>query len=100
MCRSLRNGVAGTTHLLGHVLHFRQAILDPEDRLSVMDMKRRLVAIGGDRRRVNVDKPEWRMVSQQMATAGLAELAVTIFRLVIDTDIVRSLGDRHRPGFP
>src|SRR2546426_9081921 len=98
--RLLREGLARSTHLLGQVLHLGEAVLDAKDGLCVVDVKLRLVVIARDRCGVYVDQPPQRVIGQQVSAAGLAELAVALFGLVVDANAVLALGDLHRVGFP
>src|SRR5438552_17498154 len=98
--RLLRKGLARSTHLLGQVLHFGEAVLDAKDGLCVVDVKLRLVAIAWDRSGVHVDQPPQRVIGQQVPAASLAELAVALFGLVVDANVAVALTDLHRIGFP
>src|SRR6266496_1642403 len=81
--RLFREGLARSTHLPWQVLHLGEAVLDAKDGLCVVDVTLRLVVIARDRCGGHVDQPRLRVLGQQVSGAGLAELAVAHFGLVV-----------------
>src|SRR5579883_2072364 len=96
----LRDHFAGTAELLREVLELRQAVPHTQDRLGVVDVDRRLEVERRDRRRVDVDEAERRMIRHDMAATLLAVLPLAERRLLVGRDVLGAGRDLDRLRLP
>ncbi|CCD91473.1 hypothetical protein BRAO375_1550024 [Bradyrhizobium sp. ORS 375] len=97
---SLRHHLAGAAELGRKILQLRQAVLDRQDALRVVDMHAGRERQRRDRRGIDVDHAERRMVGHQVPAAFGAVFAVAHVGLVIGADRLRALRHAHVGGLP
>jgi hypothetical protein len=90
----------GSAHLGRNVPLFRQAVLDGQNCLLVVDVHGRLEAELRDEGGIDVDYARLGMFSQKVAAATLALFAYASFGLLKATNVLGALRDPHGVWFP
>lgn len=88
------------THFLRDILHLRQPVLDVQYRLLIVDMNAGVVRKVRNDCRIDVGESPAGMLGEDVASACLTPFAIAERRLVVRADVVCSLRELYRFGFP
>ena len=91
---------ARATHFLWDVSHLWQPVLHSQLRLFIVDMDAGVVWKVWNDCRVDVGESPAGMLGEDVAPTGLTPFAITERSLVVRADVVCSLRELYRFGFP
>ena len=91
---------ARATHFLRDVSHLWQPVLHSQLRLFIVDMDAGVVRKVRNDCRIDVGESPAGMLGEDVASTGLTPFAITERCLVVRADVVGSLRELYRFGFP
>ena len=95
-----RHADARAAHFLRDVFHLRQPVLHVQLRFLIVDMDAGVVRKVRNDCRIDVGESPAGMLGEDVASACLTPFAITERRLVVRADVVCSLRELYRFGFP